>query len=1207
MRVFFVRPCLTILIYIATGISALATPATIGHYARENSELEQNSSTASRGTGNTRSSSGDRLSSHPATLLEHVTTRDPLSGSTCQLPLLTTKFFTNDPSVYVWFLVSGALPGDVARADWTDPTQTHYFTSNWSAISWQGTGCFWARINISGEAAASRTGTWSVRVVYNSHELFTRTFIIADPATRSSITVTSRMMTANQRANSGCTTPVPITRFLTADPDAVLWFSASGAKSGDSTTVEFLDPGNNLYQRSNIGPIAWEGSGCFWSTLNIARTEAAKMPGAWRARVYYNADEIFTESFTIASSSEDPLNVRAGYAILTPASGSSVPAASVVFSSTQGGVLVSEAEVPAVGTTTSIRIFADLNPPHVNTGLAIANANNRSGILNLTLTTLDGSQTVASKTEAISAYNQVAKYVTDWFPGVSTPFQGVLNVVSDVPIAAVTLRQSINSRGEALLTTLPVVDLTAALRKEAVDLPHMGDGDGILTQFVLINPTSSIITGAIGFFAQDGNPLPVTIGNSTGPVFSYSIPAGGVWIMETSGTGSIKVGSLVIDPTDGHATPVATAVFRLRKDGVLISEAGVGSSTITTRARVSVHLNDYRNVGIAVDNPWAGLDLALTFTLRNSAGEVQGNPVTQSLPPAGQLARFVTDLFPSLQLPFEGVLDVSGSLGFAGMTLRQATNERGEPLLTTLPVVDFTTSASGLPRIAPHLGVGTGFETEMILLNSSSSTQAGVGEWFAQDGNLLRLLLASGVDSSTLYSLPVNSGMRFKLMSPLNMGAVEASGFIGAAGGSVEMTNPLSAIYRAKIEIPAGALSETRQITISSVELPAKYRPGVSAGPSVDFGPNGLEFKKPVKITLPYSDKNDDGAVDGSALNQNFIQPFFFDARLAESTLLAGAILDNRSKTISFEVNHLTPFDPGITLTRGQTITYCISPPCFNLSAPGAPLAVRNAFQNWALALSSQSVSFQEIPAPCPNRGVDVMVKFARRRERPESPGYNNAEGALGFAIGIDAEGKSYHLVTILDGGDLETDILKLQQACSPFDPDPEKQKFKKDVESIATHEIGHVLGLPDRYGNPDAQGNRPCLAATGNSVMCALSPCSTVGRLIEPGDRQELLEKMYQEAAGACSPSARCVRLAPQKAVPPPHSNKLYESAAWALRQCGRQGPIQPGCVSLPVPEPRLPQSRSESTQRDWWRDFTLGPFWSPRRERARLLCRFQ
>ena len=59
------------------------------------------------------------------------------------------------------------------------------------------------------------------------------------------------------------------------------------------------------------------------------------------------------------------------------------------------------------------------------------------------------------------------------------------------------------------MTTLPVASL-ASTTSDTVYFPHFADGNGWVTQVVLVNPTDRTITGTVGFL---GESVPILVGN----------------------------------------------------------------------------------------------------------------------------------------------------------------------------------------------------------------------------------------------------------------------------------------------------------------------------------------------------------------------------------------------------------------------------------------------------------------------------------------------------------------------------------------------------------------------------------------------------------------------------------------------------------------------------------------------------------------------
>ncbi|MFZ0426810.1 MAG: fibronectin type III domain-containing protein [Acidobacteriota bacterium] len=201
--------------------------------------------------------------------------------------------------------------------------------------------------------------------------------------------------------------------------------------------------------------------------------------------------------------------VTVGWVLLTPDPGSSAPIGGGVFQLSQNGRVVTESGVPAAPLTTRARIYVDTTQGH-NTGLAIANPGGSDMQVAVSAFTDDGTTPAGAENPPpiqLKARGQNARFVTELVSGLPANFTGVLDLQSTTPFAALTLRSLFNSRGDFLLTTFPIADLTRPA-PDPVVFPQIADGGGIRTQFILINPsTNSVIN--IRFFDEQGTPLAI--------------------------------------------------------------------------------------------------------------------------------------------------------------------------------------------------------------------------------------------------------------------------------------------------------------------------------------------------------------------------------------------------------------------------------------------------------------------------------------------------------------------------------------------------------------------------------------------------------------------------------------------------------------------------------------------------------------------------
>ena len=205
-----------------------------------------------------------------------------------------------------------------------------------------------------------------------------------------------------------------------------------------------------------------------------------------------------------------PPEVNAGWARLIPDPGTATPVGSGVYGLTQGGVFDTETGVPAAAPTTHARIYVDKSGRH-DTGLAVANPGNSSLRITATAYHSDGSTPAGSAPETVDlpAFGHDAKFVWQIIDGLPEDFTGVLDLSAPAPFTALTLRYLTNERGEFLMTTFPIADFDQPPPSPVV-FPHLADGGGYQTQFILLNTSGATSSVTLAYLGNDG--LPVAIG-----------------------------------------------------------------------------------------------------------------------------------------------------------------------------------------------------------------------------------------------------------------------------------------------------------------------------------------------------------------------------------------------------------------------------------------------------------------------------------------------------------------------------------------------------------------------------------------------------------------------------------------------------------------------------------------------------------------------
>ncbi len=219
-----------------------------------------------------------------------------------------------------------------------------------------------------------------------------------------------------------------------------------------------------------------------------------------------------------------PTTLTVGYAVVVPDAGQVSPAGTVIFQFKQDGQLITEAAVAATPLTTKARVFVDTVA--TETGLAVANTGSQEQEVTLALLDRYG-VSQEETTRIVPAGGHFAILATELFPSITLGFTGQIEVRSSEPFAAVTLKLTINSRGELVLTTLPVGDAVSPQSAASIVFPQIAIGGGFSTRFVFLHADSSNpADGQLQFFLSDGSMMLVPLAGEEGSQFPYSFTAG---------------------------------------------------------------------------------------------------------------------------------------------------------------------------------------------------------------------------------------------------------------------------------------------------------------------------------------------------------------------------------------------------------------------------------------------------------------------------------------------------------------------------------------------------------------------------------------------------------------------------------------------------------------------------------------------------------
>jgi hypothetical protein len=192
----------------------------------------------------------------------------------------------------------------------------------------------------------------------------------------------------------------------------------------------------------------------------------------------------------------------------------------------------------------------------------------------------------------------------------------------------------------------------------------------------------------LSFSNEAGEPVAVTIGNTTSSNFQLDLDPGQAVFLETDGSGG-STGALARGGVRVSAeNPVGVSgIFTLRDTlGGFLTETGIGTSAVRPVATIVVDNTGSFDTGVAFFNP-SDTSKDLTLKLYSEEGELlstascqDGVPCSLRMDPGSQMAKFVQEFFQEVPLQ-RGSLAIIGPV--ATITLRQ----NSSPLsFTTMPV-----------------------------------------------------------------------------------------------------------------------------------------------------------------------------------------------------------------------------------------------------------------------------------------------------------------------------------------------------------------------------------------------------------------------------------------------------------------------------------------------------------------------------------------
>jgi sugar lactone lactonase YvrE len=235
---------------------------------------------------------------------------------------------------------------------------------------------------------------------------------------------------------------------------------------------------------------------------------------------------------------------------------------------------------------------------------------------------------------------------------------------------------------------------------------------------------------------------------------------GGLSLSTLSLAASTIVGYGRIQSTDPALAGLA--IFGYRPNGVLISEAAVPATRAISSGRIYAFIGSevvgnrsatFVNTGVAIANPNdTPVDISYTFT---GSANLSG---ATTLPARSQIAAFLDQSPFNAGSTFDGTFTFTASQPVAVAALRGLSNQRGEFLVTTLPVVEL--GVSNGPVYIPHFADGGGWATQIALINPTDVPIDGTIQFLDPTGNLVTVTANGVTDTTFRYSIRAREAFR---------------------------------------------------------------------------------------------------------------------------------------------------------------------------------------------------------------------------------------------------------------------------------------------------------------------------------------------------------------------------------------------------------------------------------------------------------------
>jgi hypothetical protein len=262
---------------------------------------------------------------------------------------------------------------------------------------------------------------------------------------------------------------------------------------------------------------------------------------------------------------------------------------------------------------------------------------------------------------------------------------------------------------------------------------------------------------------------------------------------------------------------VPLSAFSYAANGITLTQAGVPSNSANTfrlyveatPGRPAATVGSYSS-GFAIANSTpAGITVNLELT---SAADGSVRTTTVPVPASGVTPGYIEELFPSLPLPFQGVLRINSPAALISVVgLRIRYNERNDFLLTTTPATNEAANPPNAEVDFPQIVNGAGWTTQFNLFSGTlNQVTSGILQFANIDGTPYLLTINDLIAGPpvTLASIAPSKAALGSAVTLTGTGMSSGNVVVFTSGSGTVSANPTAATSTSlTVTVPATAIT----------------------------------------------------------------------------------------------------------------------------------------------------------------------------------------------------------------------------------------------------------------------------------------------------------------------------------------------------------------------------------------------------------------